>query len=86
MIKAIYCVLSLQTMKITMEQNPALELCLTSIEQLSVFEKEIVFDRLQQELRKDKQAQFHVPHRTELIKNAKIRTASTDLSIMDLED
>lgn len=69
-----------------MEQPITVEGLLTYVDQLSSHEKEIVYLRLQQQLRMEKQSQYHVTFNQELLSSTHIRTAATDLAIMDLED
>ena len=69
-----------------MEQPLTIEHLLSYVDQLSTQEKEIVYLRLQQQLRLEKHAQSHVTFNRDLISATRIRTAATDLSIMDLED
>jgi hypothetical protein len=69
-----------------MEQPITIEGLLSYVDQLSSNEKEIVYLRLQQQLRLEKQARFHVSFNNDLIGTNRIRTAATDLAIMDLED
>ena len=69
-----------------MEQSVTVESLVSYIDQISTQEKEIVYLRLQQQLRLEKHAQFHVTFNQDLISSRNIRTAATDLAIMDLED
>jgi hypothetical protein len=69
-----------------MSQPITLESLITYIDQLSTNEKEIVYLRLQQQLRLEKRAQYHVTFNQDLISSTRIRTAVSDLAIMDLED
>jgi hypothetical protein len=69
-----------------MEQPITIEGLLTYVDQLDLNEKEIVYLRLQQQLRTEKQSRFHVTFNPDLLITRRIRTAATDLAIMDLED
>jgi hypothetical protein len=69
-----------------MGQPMTIELLLTYIDKLSSQEKEIVYLQLQQQLRLEKRAQYHVTFNQDLISSTRIHTAATDLAIMDLED
>lgn len=69
-----------------MAQPLTLEVLVSYIDQLSSNEKEAVYLRLQQQLRSEKQSQFHVTFNQEIIGSTKIRTSASDLVIMDLED
>ena len=69
-----------------MDQPMTIESLLSYVDQLSSAEKEIVYLRLQQQLRTQKSARFHVTFNQDLISSTRIRTAATDLAIMDLDD
>ena len=69
-----------------MEQPITIEGLLTYVDQLALNEKEIVYLRLQQQLRVEKQSRFHVTFNQDLLPSTRIRTAASDLAIMDLED
>lgn len=71
---------------IAMEQPITLEYLLSCTDQLTIREKEQVYLHLQKQLRLEKHAQFHVTFNRELISSRKIKTAVSDLSIMDIED
>jgi hypothetical protein len=75
-----------ETTHTAMAQPITLEVLVSYIDQLSMNEKEIVYLRLQQQLRLEKHSQFHVTFNQDLISSTHIRTAATDLAIMDLED
>jgi hypothetical protein len=71
---------------LAMAQPITLEGLISYVDQLSTNEKEIVYLRLQQQLRTAKSAQFHVTFNQDLMSSTRIRNAATDLAILDLED
>lgn len=71
---------------IAMSQPITLESLISYVDQLTTNEKEIIYLRLQQQVRSEKNARFHVTFNQDLISSTRIRTAATDLAIMDLED
>lgn len=69
-----------------MEQAPTVASCLDSIGKLSVAERLELKKILDWQLAENRETQFHITFQRTLLPLGSIRTASTDLTILNIED
>lgn len=69
-----------------MADQSNLEVCIAQVNKLSASEKQSLYRLLESEVRGERTSQFHVTFNQDFIGSGRIRTASSDLQILDIED